>query len=50
MSKYKASFRIEEEEWKEFKKKCSELGLNASTVLRILIKEFNEKEEINIFK
>ncbi|MFW5794678.1 MAG: hypothetical protein ACOCV1_04250 [Bacillota bacterium] len=50
MSKYKASFRIEEEEWKRFKKKCSKLGLNASTVLRILIKEFNEEEKIDVFK
>lgn len=50
MPKIKGSFKIDKKEWDEFKDGADkELGLDASKVLRMFVKKFNENPS-EIFK
>jgi len=47
----KVTFRVNDQKWEEFKKKCGKYNLSASVVLRQFVKEFDNTVKIpDIFK
>jgi antitoxin component of RelBE/YafQ-DinJ toxin-antitoxin module len=45
---YKATFRLRKDEWEKFKFECKNLGLNASTVIRLFVHKFNKEKNIDL--
>ena len=43
-SDYKASFRVEQEDWEDFKEVCDQYGLSASAVLRQFVNRFGNQD------
>lgn len=47
--KIRASFRVDHEEWEEFKATSRSAGMDASALLRLFIKKFNHTQDMSFF-